>query len=446
MTYGIVAAIAVVLGVLRWRRWQRRRESAAPAPVETAPVEMTIVPWAGTARDRWSDVRLVAKREIHERVRGRIFRAGTAVIVVIVVGAIILSAHHGSSAPTQQTVGVVGTLSAPDAHAIAMAALAAGDRVHIVSEPTLAAAESALRSNRIDVALVRGLKLVLNEPATASNSPADPSFIRAADDYLGLAAALQRAGLTPSQTTTVGNAAALPVVTLQPGKGSTVKTASIIGLVLLFFLLTQYCTWTLIGVMQEKTSRVVEVLLATLRPIDLLSGKLLGIGAVALGQATLAVAAALITSNAEGGHVLRGASTASLLSLLVGLFLGYALYSWLYAAAGSMAERQDQVQTLALPLSIPILISYIYAITTAAEGSASTLFKVLAYVPFSSSFAMPVLVALNEATPLEYVISVLISLAGIALAARLAATIYRRAILQTGGRIKWRTVLSSGTR
>ena len=56
---------------------------------------------------------------------------------------------------------------------------------------------------------------------------------------------------------------------------------------------------------------------------------------------------------------------------LVWLVLGYAFYCWVYAAAGSMAERQDQVQSLALPLSIPIMFGYIFSLTTASSGNAS---------------------------------------------------------------------------
>ena len=145
-----------------------------------------------------------------------------------------------------------------------------------------------------------------------------------------------------------------------------------IGLVLLFFMLTQYNTWILIGVMQEKSSRVVEVLLATVRPIQLLGGKVLGIGLVALGQATLIVGFALIVGAAVGSDLLHGTAPLVLACQLLWLVLGYAFYCWVYAAAGSTAERQDQVQTLALPLSIPILLGYIFSITVASSGQPQT--------------------------------------------------------------------------
>ena len=203
-------------------------------------------------------------------------------------------------------------------------------------------------------------------------------------------------------------------------------------------MLTQYNTWILMGVMQEKASRVVEVLLATVRPIQLLGGKVLGIGLVALGQASLIVAVALVLGAAVGSDLLHGSAPLVLLSQLLWLVLGYAFYCWVYAAAGSMAERQDQVQTLVLPLTLPILLGYLLAITTASSGDPSLLFKVLAYLPPTAPFEMPVLVGLGQVTWWQFMASVLISIAGTVAMARLAAGIYRRAVLRSGGRVHLR--------
>jgi len=113
-------------------------------------------------------------------------------------------------------------------------------------------------------------------------------------------------------------------------------------------------------------------------------------------------------------------------------------------AAGSTAERQDQVQTLALPLSIPILIGYVFSITVASSGNADLLFKVLAYLPPTAPFCMPVLVSLNLVTWWEFIASILASLMGTAAMAVFAARIYRRAVLRSGGRVKIRELLARG--
>jgi ABC-2 type transport system permease protein len=130
-----------------------------------------------------------------------------------------------------------------------------------------------------------------------------------------------------------------------------------------------------------------------------------------------------------------------LAATLVWLVLGYAFYCWVYAAAGSMVERQDQIQSLALPLSLPIVFGYIIALTAASSGSASTFFKVLAYLPPTAPFAMPVLVGFGTVSWWGFAASAAISIVSTVAVARLAAGIYRRAILRTGGRVRLRDVL-----
>ncbi len=318
--------------------------------------------------------------------------------------------------------------------------------MRFVAEPSLGSAKADLGSGKIDLSIVDGDEILLNQPAQSKSSPADPSFVHDAAEYIGVLRAYRTAGLTPREAIRVFFAKSVPVRTLQRGSRSTTGSTSVIGIVLLFLMLTQYCTWTLIGVMQEKSSRVVEVLLATVRPIQLLGGKVLGIGIVALGQAALIVGFALALSAAVGSNLLHGAGPLALLSELLWLVLGYAFYCWVYAAAGSMAERQDQVQTLALPLAIPILVGYVFSITVVSSGNPDLLFKVLAYLPPTAPFCMSVLVGLGQATWWQFLAAVLISIAGTIGMAIFAASIYRRAVLRTGSRVRVRELLGLSPR
>jgi ABC-2 type transport system permease protein len=108
---------------------------------------------------------------------------------------------------------------------------------------------------------------------------------------------------------------------------------------LLFFMLTQYNAWTLTGVLEEKSSRVVEVLLAAVTPARLLAGKVAGIGLTAFAQAGLAVVTAIALARATHSDALAGITPEDVASTLTWLVLGYAFYSWVYAAAGSTADR-----------------------------------------------------------------------------------------------------------
>ena len=381
-------------------------------------------------------------REITERLRGRIFRFGTLMILIVVALAIVIpTLSHGSSLTTQR-VGIVGSFPTATRRVVDVAAAANEDKATYLIERSVGAADRALRAGSIDLAVVGGAEIVLDKAATTKNSPADPGFVSTAAQYLGILHAYGAAGLTPAQVARVSHADSVPVRTLVGGGGSASKPVSVVGIILLFFMLTQYCTWILIGVMQEKSSRVVEVLLASVRPIQLLAGKVFGIGLVALGQAALVVAFAFVVGKASGSDLLHGAAPVALLAELFWLVLGYAFYCWLYAAAGSTAERQDQVQTLALPLSIPILVSYIFAITVASSGTPDPLFYVLAYLPPTAPFCMSVLVGLGDATWWEFLASAAITVAATFGMARFAAGVYRRAVLRTGARVHLRELFA----
>jgi len=426
--YLVPAIVAVVVVLRLWRR--HRRRTPGPSQVRAGFGPFT------------SDVGLVASREMRERFRGKVFRVGTLLILAVVGAAVVIPTLTGG-APQPRRVGVVGALSAPLRATVVASAKSVGTSVHFVSEPDQKAADGDLRSGRIDVAIVDGRELVVNKPMKPTDSSTTARFVGAVSKNLGVAKAIEAAHLSAAQSSALAGARAFPVRSVQPGagKGAT-QTTSIVGLILVFVMLSQYNTWILFGVIEEKSSRVIEVLLATVRPVRLLSGKVLGIGLVAFAQASLIVVFAFVLAEGVGSDLLHGTAPLVLVSTLAWLVLGYAFYCWVYAAAGSMVERQDQAQSLAFPLSLPIIFGYIMALTAAGSGSASSFFEVLAYLPPTAPFAMPVLVGLGTVTWWEFLASAALSIVCTFGMARLAASIYRRAILRTGGRVKLREMLS----
>jgi len=439
----IVVAILAVLAVRIWL-FSRRRAHRSQATLE---VEATAPPSGksfGAARIS-SDIGLVAAREIKERIRGRIFRVGTLLILAVVAAAILIpkldsnNNSNSESASPYVNVGVVGALPQSLRSAVVVAGQSVGFRVHLFKEPDKEAAESLVRNGHLDLAIVDGSEILVGSSSQTTNGG---EVAQAAAEYIGVSKVFEAEGLTPGKINRIDNAKNLPIVSL--GKASTNsgnKATSLFGLILTFIMLTQYDTWILIGVMEEKSSRVVEVLLAALRPVQLLAGKVLGIGAVALAQATLVVAFALGLGAAVGSNILHGTAPLNVAATLLWLVLGYAFYCWVYAAAGSMAERQDQVQSVAFPLTIPILVGYVFSIIT-ISSTPSAFFKVLAYIPLTAPFAMPTLVGFGDVTWWEFTASALISVGSTYAVANLAAGIYRRAILRTGRRVTYREVIS----
>jgi len=430
----VIIIVVVAAGVLALRLWRRGRRGRPARPAGTA---------RGAALGRLTGYTgLVAAREIRQRIRGRMFRIGTLVILAVVAAVIVIPALNSGKAQTYR-VGVVGALSAPLRAAVVAASRSIGTTVRLVPEAGLAAARADLRSGRVSLVILDARAVEVSKPVSATDTSTSGQLVRAVSTTLGVDEAVESARLSAAQAARLASARPLPVTSLQRGSASTSgRNTTTVGLVLVFVMLTQYNAWTLIGVMEEKSSRVVEVLLAAVRPVELLGGKVLGIGLVAFAQAGLVVAFALVLAKAVGSDLLHGTAPVALASTLAWLVLGYAFYCWVYAAAGSMAERQDQVQSLALPLSLPLIFGYVISLTVASSGNPSTFFDVLAYLPLTAPFAMPALVSLGAVTWWEFAASAAISVVCTVGVARLATGIYRRAILRTGRRVRIRELVS----
>ncbi len=426
----VVLVTAVALAILRRRRRRGRTRLGQPA---RSTREHSVL---------FGDTGLVAAREIRERLRGRFLRVVTLVLLVIVGAAIVVPTFARSSTPHMR-IGVVAPLTADLRVAAVRAGRHVGMTVQLVDEPNVARARSQLRDRHV-VAVIDGNRTVIVEtPLDSSATTATTQLVRAVASSIGIADALHAARLSPAQAATVSEARPLPIESVSRNTGrTTARATSIIGVVLIFIMLSQYLTWTLMGVTEEKSSRVVEVLLATVRPVQLLAGKVLGIGAVAMAQACLVVAFALVLAEAVGSSVLHGTSPAVMAASLAWLVLGYAFYSWVYAAAGSMVERQDQVQSLALPLSVPLIVGYVVALISASAAHPSLLLEVLAFLPPTAPFAMPTLVATGTATWWWFTLSACISVLCTIGMAHLAGGVYRRAVLRTGRVVSIKELIS----
>ena len=306
-----------------------------------------------------------------------------SVVLAVVGAAVVIPTIHRSSPQPVTRIGMGGTVPEPVPHDIVVAAERAGTAVVLVAEPSRSRARAALRAGRVALVVDGGDRVLVETAKEGSGSTTVGALAHAVASVLGVAHAFAAANLTPAQVATVTGAKPVPVQSLEPAaaQNGAARSTSVIGLVLVFVMLTQYLTWTLMGVLEEKTSRVVEVLLATVRPIQLLGGKVLGIGLVALSQAGLVVAFALVLARAVGSDLLHGTAPLVVVATLVWLVLGYAFYSWVYAAAGSVSSRQDEVQSLALPLSVPIIAGYIVGLVSASQPSPSLLVTVFAYLP-----------------------------------------------------------------
>ena len=174
-------------------------------------------------------------------------------------------------------------------------------------------------------------------------------------------------GLTADQAQRLLRPPALPSRSLEPAsKERDARVAlAVIGLALLFTAIAFYGGFVLVGAIEEKSSRVVEVLLSRLRPTELLTGKIVGIGLVGLAQFTLVAGSALVALKLSG-NTLAPTTTPSTIGWIVFWFiLAYAFYAVLYAAAGSLVSRQEEAQSIQVPITAVLLVGYIFALQAA---------------------------------------------------------------------------------
>jgi ABC-2 type transport system permease protein len=308
----VVLAVAFMMVRLARRAGGPRtltRDGAGMTPIAD-PAALRLLPLPG-------DIGLVAARELRARVRGRAFRTGTLLVLLVVAGAIVIPALLNHQADVQR-IGVAGPLSRPVRAAVLADGPATGTRVELVAEPSGQAGAADLRGGRIDLAVVDGRRVAVAKATTATGTSATAQLAQAVARTVGAGDAMRAAGLTPAQTAAVAGARPLLVSSLEPGgPGTAQRNATFIGLLLVVFMLTQYNAWTLTGVLEEKSSRIVEVLLAAITPARLLVGKVLGIGLAAFVQAGAAVATAVALAKATHSDALTGITPATVASTLV---------------------------------------------------------------------------------------------------------------------------------
>jgi ABC-2 type transport system permease protein len=211
--------------------------------------------------------------------------------------------------------------------------------------------------------------------------------------------------------------------------------------ILLFMSLQMFGNYVLVGVVEEKSSAVVELLLVRVRADQLLAGKVIGIGAVALLQFVLAVAAGLVALAISGTDV-PGDVWAALPMTAVWFLGGYALYSTLFALAGSLVSRQEEAQAAAAPILTALIGSYllVYMFGYVPESTAS---RVLSLLPPIAPFLMPMRMTAGAASVVEITIALVLLVAATVVAWKLASRVYEQMLLRRGTRIAWRETLTA---
>ncbi|MDA0173583.1 ABC transporter permease [Solirubrobacter taibaiensis] len=347
------------------------------------------------------NVRLVARREIRERAFEKSFLISTGITLAIIICVVVIPPLLGVGGTTQYVI-------ATDVESRPIAERAAALAGNFDAEVTISDSDP-------DVRLVGGEIRSQEQPD---------------DALVGLLQTANQA-LEPSRRPE------LTVKTVEPVDPDRDARAGLafFAILLLYGQLIAYGYIVASGVVEEKASRVIEVLLATLKPRDLLAGKVLGLGVLGLTQLLLTAFIGVAVAGATGALTVDAALISAIALALVWFVLGYAFYASLYAAAGALVPRQEELQSTTTPLTMAILVAF-FAGFAVNDDPDSVLAHVCAFIPFTAPITMPGRIALGEVPMWEIAASVAVMIISTALMIPFAARIYAAVVMRTGSAVK----------
>lgn len=385
-------------------------------------------------------LRLVAGRELRERLRSKSFRISSGISVAFILAVVILPGVFDDDGPTTYEVGVYGASS--EALAGRLPEVAGFDDGVAVDVRRLADETEGRRlvgSGDLDAAVGDGRVIVDKELGDRLGFLVQESNRQVVGE-----AALTGAGVQGDAVAAILAPQPLAVVPMNPEseEESTKEGLVYFGTILLYGQILGFGYWVASGVVEEKSSRVVEVLLAKVPPGQLLAGKVTGIGVVALGQLIALVVIGLVTAAATGSVDLPPETVTVALQLIAWFVLGFALYSCLFAAAGAIASRAEELQSTTTPLTFLTMGSFFAAITAGGDPSGPVA-QVATFIPFSAPMVLPIRVAAGEIELWAVLASVAIVLVSIVGAIMLAARVYAGGAMHLRGQLKLRQALKA---
>ena len=385
----------------------------------------------------------VARRELVERSRSRVLRVSLAVLLIASVGGAVAAARLSDRTPTDN-IGVVGPRSLALEPAIRLQAQAAGRHVRLHELASRKAAEQAVQGGSVAVALLDGNRIMVK----TSRTGAPVRVVQEAVAAQGVLDRLQTSGLTRAQALSALTPATLPFDVLQPSARNTKDNQNLVffSVLALYSLLLFFGQAVAQGVTEEKSTRVVELLLTTVSPRRLLAGKVLGIGVVGLCLLLIPGAAALAAGNLAGGAGLPSAAPKTIALVVLWFVLGYFFYSVAFAAVGALVSRQEDLGIAIVPIIVVLAGGFMLTAVVANTNPDGTLAQIAAFLPPFSPMVVPARMVLGNMSTIAFAAAVALDLLATAGLILLAARIYERAILRIGAPVKLQRLLATRTR
>lgn len=388
----------------------------------------------------WRPAGLVARREITTRIRSKAFRISTLVLLGLLVGlAVVLRFVGGSSAHPVGFTSQNASLAGP----FAAVARASGTQVQTSTVPDRATGERQIRAGTLD-ALVVGSQGSIQVVVRKSLDESLRTALNVLARQQALAGQIDRLGGDPAQVNAAVAAAGVDVAALEPAPQLDAQriTLGIVTGVLIYLSLQAWGQFVAQGVVEEKSSRVVELLLATIQPWQLMAGKVAGIGLVGLVQIVIVATGGAIAGLATGSLTISASSVAGTVGwLVVWYLLGFFSYALVLAAASALVSRQEEIAGVITPILMMLVVPYVLGISILPTNPDSSLVKVLSLIPLFAPTLMPMRVGFGGVPIWQSGLAVVLVVLLIPALIWLAGRIYRNAVLRTGARVRLRDAL-----
>lgn len=389
---------------------------------------------------------LVTARELRERGLSKSYLASWLILALLIGAGLAVPTllDDGDGVPTYR-LGLVGRQGERIVETAGSVLMDSG-RAGIIESSSFADREAATRAlvdEEVDAVLVEDRELVVGDSAS-----------RQLDALLQESALLVRlgemtaAGEVTERVTELLSGQVLEVSAALPQSDEDSEIRQFLigqaALVLLFMAIMMTGSWVLLGVTEEKSSRVVEVLLAAVRPWHLLSGKIVGVGILGLLQFGV-VAGGLVLGIrlVFGADLIREVDAGVLATLLLWFVLGYAVYAVAYAAVGAVTSRPEDAQNAAFPMTMIALIGYLVGILYVGNHPEAILSVVLSLVPMTAPFVIPVRAVSDSVAVWEQVLAVVLTVGFGWWLIRAAGRVYSGGVFKYQRRVKLREAFRS---
>ena len=414
----------------------------------------------------------VARREYGELTRSRLFHVSTVILMVLAVFIAVMPivarlAERGSASkvavvsPERELAKLTIAIMTP----MVATPAGGGSRVEFEERPDAGAALRAVDERELDAVILvdrgptGGLAFSFRVGETMGQGSLQTLTVATFGvALLDFSARNPVSGFVQPTTQILQAAGSGQAAPFQPSNfASRLIVGAVFGF-LIFLTIVIYGMWVAQGVVAEKSSRVMELLISAASARQLVLGKTLGIGAAGATQVLFVLAPALLTLAVEdrlatmllgpGGTIslsLQALSPGLLLGFAAFYVLGFALYALIYAAAGSLVSRPEDLQIIALPLSLIAIVGYFQSIL-ALSGGISWFIRLASFVPFWSPFVMLTRLSVGRVEPAELIVSLALLALTILATAVIAIRIYSAGVVLYGQRPGLRAYVEAARR